>query len=467
MQSLSLRKLVSNYTFLVGGEALSKVFTFVAFTFLARVLGPSSFGHLEFVIAVMVLFSLLVDFGTSPYGAREIAKQKDLVGELVAHIFTLRVILAFIGYVVLIAFTFLLLDKEDPVRRLLLLFGLTLFGVPGFLQWVFQGFDKMSWVGAGSVIRQSIFAIGIFLFIRNSDQLWLVALIECSAVAGFAAYCIYLYTSRLGQLKPSLSYVPMKLTFLQSLPIGLSQITWASTWYLATILLGLMVGGSEVGWFSAAHRPVVTLHTFIWLYFYNLFPSMSRSAVESESELKSLIGNSLKLTTWAAVFLGIAGTLFAEPMIMLVFGPQYAETVSTFSILIWLLPIALCSGHYRYALIAANQQRYEFVSQACAALAALFLGLLLIPKFAAHGAAVSLLIAAIINWILAYVFVRQKVCNVSFAPYIFRPLAAGGVMVLVFQLLLPFNIWLAGSASIGLYISSLIGFVPEVKRLIA
>jgi hypothetical protein len=100
-------------------------------------------------------------------------------------------------------------------------------------------------------------------------------------------------------------------------------------------------------------------------------------------------------------------------------------------------------------------------------LAALFLGLLLIPKFAAHGAAVSLLIAAIINWILAYVFVRQKVCTVPLTSYIFRPLAAGGVMVLVFQLLLPFNIWLAGSASIGLYISSLIGFVPEVKKLIA
>ena len=76
MQSLNFRKLVSNFTLLTGGEVLSKIFTFIAFTFLARMLGPTNFGHLEFALAVMVFFSLLVDFGTSPYGAREIAKNE-------------------------------------------------------------------------------------------------------------------------------------------------------------------------------------------------------------------------------------------------------------------------------------------------------------------------------------------------------------------------------------------------------
>ena len=77
MPPVNLRQIVSNFTFLAGGEVLSKVCTFAAFTFLARALGPESFGHLEFTLAMMVFFTLLVDFGTSPYGAREIAKRHN------------------------------------------------------------------------------------------------------------------------------------------------------------------------------------------------------------------------------------------------------------------------------------------------------------------------------------------------------------------------------------------------------
>jgi len=466
MQPLNLRQIASNFTILTGGEVLSKFCTFAAFMFLARVLGPESFGHLEFTLAVMVFFTLLVDFGTSPYGAREIAKQKNQVGDIISQIVPLRILMAFGSYLLLMAVAYLLFNNDTPVRRLMLIYGLTLFGIPGFLQWIFQGFEKMKLVALGSVIRQMIFAIGVFLFIRNSQQLSSIAFIECIAVGVFVLYCFTMYKLNFEPINLKINFRSVKSTVVQTLLIGLSELTWASSWYFATILLGLMVGGNVVGWFSAAHRPVMTLHTFIWLYFYNLFPSMSRCASDSEESLKNFLGNSLKFTAWAAVFIGTIGTILAGPMILLVFGPQYSETVATFSILVWLLPVTFLSGHYRYALIAANFQRYEFFACAVAALAAIILGLVLIPKFSAHGAAVALLISAIINFILAYIFVRQLICKVPIMVHLFRPLAAGGIMFLGFELLYRFNVWLAGGTAIVLYISTLVGLQPEVKRLI-
>jgi O-antigen/teichoic acid export membrane protein len=466
MQPLSLKKLVTNFSFLAGGEVLSKLFTFAAFAFLARVLGPASFGQLEFTLAVIILFTLLVDFGTSPYGAREIAKNKDLVGELLGHISILRVLLAITGYALLVIFILIFVDHESPVRPLLLIYGLTLFAVPGFLQWVFQGLDKMKWVGAGSAIRQLIFASGVFLCIRSADQLLSVAVIECLAVSGFVLYCIALYVSRIRKFEPHIDPYKLKHSFEQALPIGLSQLAWASTWYFPTILLSLLVGGEVVGWFSAAHRPVMTLHTFIWLYFYNIFPSMSRFAGEGEETLQNLMTNSLKITAWAAIFLGMLGTLLAQPTILLIFGHQYAETISTFRILIWLLPIALLSGNYRYALIAANHQRYEFFSQACGALTAVGFGFVLVPNFSAHGAAFSLLLAAIINWTMAYIFVRTKIGHVPFTAHLLRPVAASALMLVGFQLLQPFNIWFASCISIAIYISTSFLLQPELRKLI-
>src|SRR3990172_5020278 len=71
MHAVDFRKLVSNFTLLSGGEVLGKLLAFATFTYLARTLGPKSFGYLEFTIALMVFFTLLTDFGTSPFGARE------------------------------------------------------------------------------------------------------------------------------------------------------------------------------------------------------------------------------------------------------------------------------------------------------------------------------------------------------------------------------------------------------------
>ncbi|MHC4160077.1 MAG: flippase [Planctomycetota bacterium] len=465
-QLVNLRTLASNFTFLTTGEILSRLCTFAAFTFLARVLGPETFGHLEFTLAVMVLFTLLVDLGTSPYGAREIAKSQNRAEEIIGIIFSLRITLAAVGYLLLSFFAFILIDADSPVRSLLLLYGITLFAIPGFFQWVFQGLDKMKLVALGSLIRQLIFMTGVLVLVRSTSQLNRVAFVEWSAVAAYVVYCLTTNRFHINLTYSRFNIRAIYSVFLQSLPIGLSELTWALTWYSPIILLGLLVGGESVGLFSAAHRPVMTIHVFIWIYFYNIFPSMSRLAGNSSASLQDLMTSSLKITAWAAIFIGMIGTILARPLILLVFGQQYAATVSTFSILVWILPIALMSGNYRYALIAANHQRYEFFSSLLSALTALILGLILIPLSSAHGAAAALLLSAVINWIFVYMFVRNKISRIPFLPHILKPLAAGLLMVTGYQLLQSLNIWLAVSVSVGVYLSSLIGLQPELKRLI-
>ncbi len=465
MEPIKIKKLATNYTFLSGGEAISKLCTFVAFTYLARILGPHYFGYLEFTLAIMVFFTLFVDFGSSPYGAREIAKHEDQVGILSTNIVALRILFATSGYLLLVTLVFILPNQDFQIRRLILIYGITLFGIPGFLQWIFQGFDKMKWVALGSIIRQLLFVIGVFLLVRHAEQLWFVAVVECIAVGGFVLYNLYIFSSRFGHFIPQINLSSLKNFFVQAMPIGLSELTWAATWYMATVLLGVIVGGKVVGWFSAAHRPVMTLHAFLWLYFFNLLPSMSRCTEQPKKNFQNLMSTSLQITAWFAVFLGTAGLILADPMITLVYGEEYSQTISIFKILVWVLPIALLSGHYRYALIAFNCQKYVFISHACAAVISIILGLVFIPRFAAEGAAVALLIAAMIEWIVAYKFVQQKIGRVTFTHYLLRPVIAGSIMIVGFLVLLPINTWLASTGGIALFGFALVILQPEVKRI--
>jgi len=473
MNKARLKTLIVNFSFLSGGEILCKIATFAAFVYLARILGPKSFGYLEFTIAITFVFTLLIDLGTGPYGAREIAKDKSRIREILPSIMVIRVGLALIGYSILAAIAWFLSDKA-PIKDLLLIYGLSLFAIPGYMQWVFQGIEKMQWVALGSVLRQFTFAIGVFLFVRGSEEIQLIAIIECIAVFTVVLIHWVIFKYQIQQFSPGLGLglglgldlQLIKYSLGQALPIGLSELTWAFTWYFATIFLGFIAASDVVGWFASAHRPVLALHTFVWLYFFNLLPSMSRCIDRPIDEFKALVTTSIRFTAWPAVFIGISGALMASPAILILFGENYANSIDVFQILILMIPVSLLSGHYRYALIAFNLQKYEFLSALFSAITCLFSVYWLSSRYGAIGAAFGLLSTQIINLILAYLYTRKMIAKIGLLWHLVKPLLCGAAMVIIYTVLVPTNQWLAYSVSAAVFLILMLLVEPDVKTII-
>lgn len=447
---LPVPRLAANFALLSGGECISKLFALAAFAYLARALGPASFGHLEFTLAIIFFFALLVDCGLSSYGAREIAKDKGAVARFTVHIIFVRGLLA-AGAFACLAVVVAVMDKPWPVQRLILLYGLTLFGLPGLVPWVFQGCGSMSYVAVASAMRWSIFAMGVFLFIQGPGQLWIVPLIEASAIGCVAIFYRRALSHAFGSLRQRIDYAFALAVFRQALPIGAAELVWAVKIYFATVFLGIFMAGSEVAWFGAAHRIVVSLHTFVWLYFFNLLPSLARSARGPLAGLHRLMQTSMQVTAWSAVFLGAVGTVFAEPLIRLFYGAQYGEAVAAFRVLIWLIPVALMSGHYRYALIAYDRQRLEFLSAACGAGLSVLLNLFLTPSYGLLGAAWALVVSEVLIWSLAYYFVRRTITSIPIWSHMFRPLMGGAILAGALYLLPPINVWMVVGSTVVVY----------------
>jgi O-antigen/teichoic acid export membrane protein len=419
---------------------------------------------LELTLAVMIFLTLFVDFGSSPFGAREVAREPARLPALLSDIVRLRFSLATIAYA-LLAGALLLAVPPGPVRTLLLIYGLTLFAVPGFVQWVFQGHDKMQWVALGSMIRWTLFAAGVFVAVRGAEHLWRVGLVEAAAVLGFVAFNLYILKTRFPGARPARDRGSLGASFREALPIGLSELTWAATWYFATVLVGILLAGQQVGWFGAAHRPVMTLHTFVWLYFYNLLPSMARCTGAPLDALRGLVRGSLRVTAWTSLFGALVGTLFAEPIITLVFGAQYAPSVDVFRILVWMIPIALISGHYRYALIAYGLQKYEFYCALVGAVVSIGAGIPLVLTIGIRGAAAALVLSALVNLVLALVLATRKIGRLPFGGHLVQPLVTGGLMLGAFLLLRPINPWLGGAVGAAVYLALMLILQPEVRKL--
>jgi O-antigen/teichoic acid export membrane protein len=459
------RKLAANFSFLVVGEIISKIFTFAAFAFLARTFGPLQFGHLEFVLAVMIFATLLVDFGANPLGSREVAQARERIGEIVASLVGMRAILSFLTYGLLFGFALIFLNDKPQLKNLMLLYGLSLFFITFFFQFVFQGLEKMKWVAISSVVRQMVFAAGVFLVVIHIKRLWVVACIEITAVFSLTLYSIYMLIFHVKTTGFKTNTTMLWRTFKEALPIGLSDITWAFMWYFATILLGLMTTGNEVGWFSAAHRPVMTLHTFVWLYFCNLLPSISRSAHETREVLDNLMRHSMSFMSWGTVLIGAVGLTMAEPLIVLVFGNKFRESAAVIKILIWMIPLSSLGCHYRYTLIGYGRQNYEFIAHAVAAVVSVIMGFILIPIYAEKGAALSLVIAVSVYCLLVYLFVKANIHHIPFLPHVSKPILGCVGMVGLFFTVSTYSLWLAIMISVVFYISAMMILQPEIRKI--
>jgi O-antigen/teichoic acid export membrane protein len=429
-------KLLKNFLSLAGAELISKVVTFAAFAYLGRILGPDGFGYIEFAGAVILCAGLIVDQGFGSYGAREIAKAPERTTKLVSEIVIARFALAMVAYSAIAVFAFTL-DRSPLITRLLLLYGLSVLAMPLFLQWVFQGHDRMSIVALIQVLRQTIFAAVVFIFVHNAEQVWMVAMAEVAGVFIAALYGLTVYCRQFGNPFSAGLKVSRQLIY-QGVPIGLGQMFWVVKMFGATVILGLIASAEDIGLFAAAMRILIALHTFIWFYYFNLLPSLSREWQKGSKAFAILVHDSLRIVTWIGTLIFIIWVLVAPIVVTTTYGLDFSVAGSALQWLAVVFLLAAINGHYRFGLIAAGQQNIEMATAAFGAVAALILIPIGYAKIGVTGAAVGLAAVELLVWWATWWCSRRWIGLNDQAKVFIRPLAASIFMCGLLRLL-PFS----------------------------
>jgi len=435
-------KALKDFVLLSGGEAISKVIGFVAFAYLARVVSPEAYGAIELAAAMLIFFSLLVDLGYGPIGAREISQDEDLTQEYVALISSARFILALVA-VPLMCVAALFMNLSDSAIKLVWIFSLALLAAPWNQRWLFQGMDKMQWVSIGQLIRMLVFLFGIMWLISSTDDLMIVGYVEVAASFAMAIFFAIMQLRENIHLK--LNFHLKKLLNLtnEAFSFGLSQSIWAFNQYLPTFLIASFVSAVDLAWYGASHRIVISLVTFSMVYHFNLFPALSKRLKHSLDAFYGLIIPSFKVTLWGGILIALGLTLLAEPIIILIYGEKFKMAALPLAITIWALPFTLLNGHGRWALVAAHQQRYVLYTQMSGTVAAVTSGLVLVPIYGATGGGITMVVTSFTVWVAANYHAKRLVAPI---PFILKALPAfllALAMIVLVYYLLPYNIFTA------------------------
>jgi len=451
--SLRHRSFAVGYLALSGGETFSKVCVMGAFAYLARVLAPADYGIVEQALAITVFFVLGVESGMGLYGARVVAASPERLPQLVSQVMVLRAVLGVPAFAAILA---LAAHYRMAGLGILAVNGIAVLLTPFLTQWVFQGLRQMPWVALGTSVRNLTFAALVLALVRPGSDIRLVAVAEVCGIVALALVNAYLMHSRLRVRLDASHLVAGTRRLLGDVWfMGISDLSWACLWFSPALVVGWAgTGGTEqVAWIGSSIRVVLGLHTFVYLYFFNLLPNLAKEFSVGPDAWKRLMQRSVATSLWPACLIALGGTLFAPVLIPTIFGEAFTPAIRPFQIAIWMIPATWFSGHYRFSLIAVGQQWWEFIVSISTAVVTVAAGVLLSRQFGSAGAASAFLLGGATNLVLAIAASHRHVSPVAVRNSVLPAVTATAVcLALGLVLTMAAGVWAGTVAACLLFV---------------
>ena len=416
------------FVFSTGGSQLAGFFiTSLTFPFLVRRLGVETYGLWSYVAEIYVFLDLLSNPGLTNYATQQVAGGRKEGAEIISDLLPLRLLCTTVAVIAL--FVIASFEPRSDVRHLLKFYSVGCFLARQFgVDYLLVALEMFHTRAVLAVCQQSLYAAGIFLFVRGpEDAIWVPASIVSSVFLAGAAGWMILW--RRG-FRPRFVINPGRWK-----GILVPSIHYAVSYLMATgytrgghIIVRWFLGPYELGLYAAGLRLMDFLRQFIVMVPNVLMPRLALSA-RSEAELgrlAHLLGTAVALLSLPITF-GLIST--AHLLVPWILGPRYFEDVS---FLRWMAPclVIASSGYFvRTVAYAMGRHRAYFASSAGGAVTGVLLYLVLIPTFRLRGAGVAYTLGELVAAAMGYAMLPATLRDLWRPPVLVAALVGSVLMV--------------------------------------
>jgi len=450
----TVRRVAGNVLLLSFAQIAALAILFLVNIHLARTLGVAGFGRINFAWAVALYFTLVTNLGLTILGTREVARNKDEIDRYVGNILSLRIVLTILSFFLLLAFV-ALINKPTEVKYLIIFYGFYLFSYALLMEWLFQGIEKMGFIGISRILGSLFYGGLILLLVKDAKQIMLVPWLWFGGGLFASGFLIYIFIRRFGIPKLKFDFPFWKSMLKIALPMGAAFVMIQVYYNFGIVILGFMKNDEVVGWYGAAYRAVLFIWRFIPLFILAIFPLMSKYYKESKEKLKLLISSATKLMSTVALPLGIGGTILAKPIMTFLYGEEYINGVIALQILIWTVVIISIRCSYEQSFLACNREKRYLLGVMTGAGTNIVLNLILIPYFSFKGAAIAAVISEFVFSLYMF-FYFKIVSRRKMVKYLFKPFLAASFMGFLLYYLKDLNLFLSILIGIAIYLITIL-----------
>ena len=401
------RRVASNFGWSIISEAIGKGVFFITNIYLARSLGVEHFGIFALAQTITFYFWFAVDLGTTMYGIREIAKNKEHAKEIINPLFTLRITAG------LVVFTLYMLSLFFLAMPAINKFcyagcGLYLLTYSLYTDWIFKGVEKFKFIAFGSFASSVIFLTATLYFVKGSEAVVIASFAWSLSYLLAGLWLIYLLYYKMDiKLRLSFNFRVWRSHIKESVYFSISGILMLLYQYIPILLLSFFFTNYEVGIFSAPYRVVITICSAGFLIPLAFYPVFSELYAKDNKTFRKSHKRFQNVMLIIGTPVAIIGTVWGEQIVELLFGNQYEQSTLIFKMLIWLVPLYFLRSTYGSVLMAAGFQRQHNLATLTAVVCVCILGLFLVPQLNLKGGAIALILSEL-SMIGVLVFISKK-----------------------------------------------------------
>ena len=414
----SRRRLIENLFSLYLLQGLNYLIPMAVLPYLIRVLGVEVYGLVAFSQAFALYFVLFTDYGFNYSATRFIAKHKDCpqdICEMFWRVYILKFGFLVIGIFVLGVLT-LVVPRFRHDSPYFLWAYLAVLGNVLFPQWYFQGVEKMKYISVCTGIAKILSAAFLFIWVRHPQDGVLAVIFQSGGVliAGVLGFVIALREIRGRFVLPSIESLWVTLCDGWHLFVSMAAISLYTNTNL--VLVGLLAGNVQAGYFSAAEKLVRAMCGVISPVTQVFFPRVNSLLNESKEMALRFLFKSLRITSLVTLVFSLLILFLAEPIVHLLFGGSGSGSIA---IVRWIafLPfiIAVSNVFAAQAMIPFGMDRLLSRILLFAGIMNILIAVVFIKAFAAVGAGISVLVTeSFVTITTGFVFYRIIVPTTTF-----------------------------------------------------
>ena len=447
-----IKTLAKNTTILFIGNMISYLLGFFTTIYTARYLGVQGFGILSLALSITGIFGVFTDLGLGTLTTREVSRNKSKANKYIGNTAVMKVFLAFLTFG-LISLTVYILGYPQTVKNVVYIITLSVIfsAFTGIFNSIFQAFEKMEYMSLNIILNAVLMFTGVLTVIYYGLDIIALSAVYfiSSGIILILTFLIYSWKFFLPKIHLDLNF--WKPTLKEASFFGISSILIVIYFYIDSVMLSVMVGNSAVGIYNAAYKLIFVLLFIPNVFVTSIFPVMSQHFESSKNLLKLEYEKSVKYLFAIAMFIFVYGFVFADKIIVIIYGTSYTAAITALQTLIFVVPIIFITSLFGNILGAINRQRILTIVAVINVLLNVTLNLILIQKFSYIGASAATVATECLGFILMFVYISRYFFKISVTQNILKT-TFSSILVLIFIYYLKINTNWIISAILGLFV---------------
>ena len=369
--------------------------------YVARKLGETDYGVFSLAFTFPQFFTVIGNLGTRSITIREIAGNKDKGIDFLGSILPLRIVLLINMLLVVPVAAFVFGYTGEVLLVITLATASVVVDLLARVIYdVFQAYEKIGRLALRDVaVRLFTGILSVILLFQGYGLVTVCCIYLSGSLLGLIIN-LFVYNKQFPWPKISYDHDTAKRILRMSLPFALTGFISIVYMKIDIFMLSKIVGNAQVGIYNAAANLIYRLTFVADVIATAAFPAISQLYWTDRKNVYKIFNESLLRLIILSLPIAVGGVLLAEPIIDLIYGSEYTQSVIVLKVLICSVPFLFLNMLFCYSLGAIKKQKVVLYVSLILVVVNIGLNYFLIPILSVRGAASATLVTEILGVVL-------------------------------------------------------------------